>query len=130
MPPRVTAFLFVDCLAAGNQALFWSALRHLMLPALVLGWVIMGLIARITRASLLEVLQADYVRTAPSKGLREDLVVGIHALRNAMIPVVTVVGLSFAGLLSGAESTRAGHPSRLTTPSARPTVAPVTSSCP
>ena len=62
----------------------------------------MGLIARTTRSSLLEVLQTDYVRTARSKGLGESLVVGAHALRNSMIPVVTVIGLGFAGILSGA----------------------------
>ena len=62
----------------------------------------MGLIARTTRSSLLEVLAADYVRTARSKGLSEGLVVGLHALRNALIPVVTVIGLTFASLLSGA----------------------------
>jgi peptide/nickel transport system permease protein len=67
-----------------------------------LGWFIMGLIARTTRSSLLEVLAADYVRTARSKGLGEGLVVGFHALRNALIPVVTVIGLTFASLLSGA----------------------------
>jgi peptide/nickel transport system permease protein len=102
MPPRVTGFLLIDTLAAGNPELFGAALRHLVLPALVLGWFIMGLIARTTRSSLLEVLEADYVRTARSKGLAEGFVVGLHALRNALIPVVTVIGLTFASLLSGA----------------------------
>jgi peptide/nickel transport system permease protein len=102
MPRRVTGFLLVDSLAAGNIEMFVSALRHLVLPAVVLGWFIMGLIARTTRASLLEVLAADYVRTARAKGLREGLVIGFHALRNALIPVVTVIGLAFASLLSGA----------------------------
>jgi peptide/nickel transport system permease protein len=102
LPPRITGFLLIDSLAAGNLELFSSALRHLVLPALVLGWFIMGLIARTTRSSLLEVLEADYVRTARSKGLTEGLVVGFHALRNALIPVVTVIGLTFASLLSGA----------------------------
>src|SRR5262249_8968013 len=102
MPLRVTGFLLVDSAVAGNWELLGSAFRHLVLPALVLGWFIMGLIARTTRASLLEVLGADYVRTARSKGLAEGFVVGFHALRNAMIPVVTVIGLTFASLLSGA----------------------------
>jgi peptide/nickel transport system permease protein len=102
MPPRVTGFLLVDSLAAGNLELFGAAVRHLILPAAVLGWFIMGIIARTTRSSLLEVLAADYVRTARSKGLGEGFVVGFHALRNALIPVVTVIGLTFASLLSGA----------------------------
>ena len=102
LPPRITGFLLIDSLAAGNLELFTSGLRHLVLPALVLGWFIMGLIARTTRSSLLEVLAADYVRTARSKGLAEGFVVGLHALRNALIPVVTVIGLTFASLLSGA----------------------------
>jgi hypothetical protein len=63
MPPRVTGFLLMDSLAAGNWELFTAAVRHLVLPALVLGWFIMGIIARTTRSSLLEVLAADYVRT-------------------------------------------------------------------
>src|SRR4029079_2418671 len=102
MPPRVTGFLLIDSLASGNIELFRSTVAHLVLPAVVLGWYILGLIARTTRSSLLEVLNADYVRTARSKGLAEGLVVGFHALRNALIPVVTVIGLTFAGLLSGA----------------------------
>jgi peptide/nickel transport system permease protein len=102
MPPRVTGFLLVDTLAAGNWELFAAAVRHLILPALLLGWFIMGIIARTTRSSLLEVLASDYVRTARAKGLGEGLVVGFHALRNALIPVVTIIGLTFAGLLSGA----------------------------
>jgi peptide/nickel transport system permease protein len=102
LPPRVTGFLLVDSLVAGNAELFRSALSHLVLPAGVLGWFITGITARTTRASLLEVLAADYVRTARAKGLREGVVVGLHALRNALIPVVTVIGLAFASLLSGA----------------------------
>jgi peptide/nickel transport system permease protein len=102
MPPRVTGFLLIDSLLKGDRELFSAAVRHLILPALVLGWFIMGLIARTTRSSLLEVLAADYVRTARSKGLKEGVVVGFHALRNALIPVVTVIGLTFASLLSGA----------------------------
>ena len=102
LPPRVTGFLLVDSLVAGKPDVFGSAVRHMVLPASVLGWFIMGLIARTTRASLLEVLAADYVRTARAKGVTEGRVVGLHALRNALIPVVTVIGLTFASLLSGA----------------------------
>jgi peptide/nickel transport system permease protein len=76
-----------------------------MLPGLVLGSSVMGLITRVTRSSMLEVLSQDYVRTARAKGLVERLVVLRHALRNALIPTVTVLGLAFGGLLSGAVMT-------------------------
>ncbi len=101
-PPAVTGFLIVDTLIAGRGDAFVSALGHIILPALVLGWFIMGLTARTTRSSLLEVLKADYLRTARAKGLGERRVIGLHALRNALIPVLTVTGLAFASLLSGA----------------------------
>lgn len=101
-PPPVTGFVLLDSLLAGNTETFRSALRHLLLPAMVLGWFIMGIIARTTRAALLEILSADYVRTARAKGLGEPSVVGMHALRNALIPVVTVTGLAFASVMSGA----------------------------
>ena len=102
LPPAVTGFLLVDSLIAGRADVFLSALAHLVLPAMVLGWFIMGLIARTTRSALLEVLKADFVRTARAKGLEDRRVVGFHALRNALIPVLTVTGLAFASLLSGA----------------------------
>ena len=102
LPPAVTGFLLIDSLIAGRADVFLSALAHLILPALVLGWFIMGLIARTTRSALLEVLKADFVRTARAKGLEDRRVVGFHALRNALIPVLTVTGLAFASLLSGA----------------------------
>jgi peptide/nickel transport system permease protein len=102
LPPAVTGFLVVDSVIAGRVDVFLSALAHLVLPALVLGWFIMGLIARTTRSALLEVLKADFVRTARAKGLEDRRVVGFHALRNALIPVLTVTGLAFASLLSGA----------------------------
>jgi peptide/nickel transport system permease protein len=101
-PPVVTGFLLVDSLIAGRVDVFLSALGHIILPALVLGWFILGLTARTTRSALLEVLGADYLRTARAKGLGEGRVIGLHALRNALIPVLTVAGLAFASLLSGA----------------------------
>jgi peptide/nickel transport system permease protein len=76
-----------------------------MLPGIVLGSSVMGLITRVTRSSLLEVLGQDYVRTARAKGLVERLVIGRHALRNALIPTVTVLGLAYGSLLSGAVMT-------------------------
>lgn len=94
-------FLF-NSLITGNWKVFVDAAKHLILPALALGTIPMALIARITRSSLLEVLGQDYVRTARAKGLREGKVVLKHALRNAMLPIVTVIGLSLGGLLGGA----------------------------
>jgi peptide/nickel transport system permease protein len=82
--------------------LFFDALRHLILPAIALGTIPMAIIARMTRSSLLEVMGQDYVRTARAKGLRGRIVLFRHGLRNAMLPVVTVIGLSIGGLLSGA----------------------------
>ncbi|MCC7360848.1 MAG: ABC transporter permease [Anaerolineales bacterium] len=94
-------YLF-NALITGRWAILLDAFRHLLLPAVALGTIPLALIARITRSSLLEVLGLDYVRTARAKGLREWPVVMKHALRNALLPVVTVIGLSFGGLLSGA----------------------------
>ncbi|MCC6190257.1 MAG: ABC transporter permease [Anaerolineales bacterium] len=91
-----------NALITGNWRVLIDALRHLILPAVALATIPLALIARITRSSLLEVLSLDYIRTARAKGLREWPVVMKHALRNALLPVVTVVGLSLGGLLSGA----------------------------
>jgi peptide/nickel transport system permease protein len=88
-------------LFAGNTAAFMSMFTHLILPAVTLSTALMGLVTRLIRSSMLEVLHADYVRTARAKGLAERKVVFRHALRNALIPVVTVVGLQVGGLLSG-----------------------------
>ncbi|MGQ0571405.1 MAG: ABC transporter permease [Armatimonadota bacterium] len=104
-PGIVTGLLTVDGLLAGNWAAVVDALHHLALPALVLGAYAMGIITRVTRSSVLEVLGADYVRTARAKGLAERLVLVRHALRNALIPTITVVGLAFGNLMAGAVMT-------------------------
>jgi peptide/nickel transport system permease protein len=85
-----------------NLELVGSAFRHMILPMIALGTIPLAIIARMTRSSLLEVLGLDYVRTARAKGLRDRMVVMRHGVRNAMLPVVTVIGLSFGALLSGA----------------------------
>lgn len=101
-PPRITGMVVVDSLLTGDWPAFTDALRHLLLPAVVLGWSSAGIIARMTRSSLLEVLGLDYVRTAYAKGLRTRRVILHHALPNALIPTVTVIGLAFGSLLQGA----------------------------
>jgi len=101
-PPVVTGLMLVDSIITGRTNVLGNVIAHLILPSLVLGVYTSGLISRITRSSMLEVLGAEYVRTARSKGLSERVVVMRHAFSNALIPVVTVVGLSFGNLLSGA----------------------------
>ncbi len=101
-PEALTGLMLVDTLLEGGLAAFLEALEHLVLPALTLATVPMAIIARITRSSMLEVLQQDYVRTARAKGLDESVVVLRHALRNALLPIVTVLGLNLGLLLSGA----------------------------
>jgi dipeptide transport system permease protein len=98
----VTGFMLVDSLLSGEQGAFASALRHLLLPALVLGTVPMAVVARMTRSSLLEVLREDFLRAARARGLSPWRVTVVHGLRNALIPVITVVGLSTGALLGGA----------------------------
>ena len=98
----VTGFMTIDALLSDQDGAFLDALRHLVLPAIVLGTVPLAVIARMTRSSMLEVLSEDYVRTARAKGLSPLRVVGVHALRNALLPVVTVIGLSVSSLLAGA----------------------------
>lgn len=100
-PPRVTGMITVDAILAGDWNTLWVGLSHLMLPALVLSTFTTGLVTRVTRSSMLEVLGMEYIRTAYAKGLQERLVVLRHALRNALIPVITVVGLSYGNLLAG-----------------------------
>jgi peptide/nickel transport system permease protein len=101
-PPQVTGLYTVDSLLAGDLTLFWDALSHLILPAIVLAAFSMGLITRITRSSMLETVGQDYVRTARSKGLKESSIIYRHTFRNALIPTITVLGLSYGNLLTGA----------------------------
>ncbi len=98
----VTGFMLIDSVLSGQKGAFLDALHHLVLPTIVLGTVPLAVIARMTRSSMLEVLGEDYVRTAKAKGLSPFQVVGVHALRNALIPVVTVIGLQIGTLLAGA----------------------------
>ncbi len=98
----VTGFLLIDSWLAGEPGAFRSAVQHLILPAIVLGTIPLATIARMTRSAMLEVLGEDYVRTARAKGLAPGRVVVVHALRNALIPVVTVLGLQVGALLGGA----------------------------
>jgi len=100
--PPVTGFMLVDALFSGDKGAFRSALSHLILPAIALGTIPLAVIARMTRSSMLEVLREDYVRTARAKGAGRFRVVAIHALRNALIPVVTTIGLQVGTLLAGA----------------------------
>ncbi|MRS16324.1 ABC transporter permease subunit [Enterobacteriaceae bacterium RIT691] len=103
-----TGLMLVDTLIAqyqdpvGNQGAFWDALKHLILPAIVLGTIPLAIVSRMTRSSMLEVLREDYVRTAWAKGLSPWKVIFGHALRNALIPVLTMIGLSVSQLLGGA----------------------------
>ncbi len=101
-PTRYTGLLLLDSLLSGNFEAFKDALAHLILPTIVLGYSATASIARITRASMLDVLRQDFIRTAKAKGIGRRLVIYRHALRNALIPVVTIVGLTFGGLLEGA----------------------------
>jgi dipeptide transport system permease protein len=99
---RVTGFMTIDALLSGQKGAFASALRHLILPSIVLATIPMAVIARQSRSAMLEVLGEDYVRTARAKGMRPFRVVAVHALRNAMIPVITTIGLQVGTLMAGA----------------------------
>ena len=100
--PPVTGFMLIDSLLSSDKGAFKSALSHLILPSIALGTIPLAVIARMTRSSMLEVLREDYVRTARAKGASSFRIVGIHALRNALIPVVTTIGLQVGTLLAGA----------------------------
>jgi len=97
-----TGFMLIDSWISGQAGAFRSAVVHLILPTIVLGTIPLAVIARQTRSAMLEVLSEDYIRTARAKGLTPARVTGVHALRNAMIPVITVIGLSVGTLLAGA----------------------------
>jgi peptide/nickel transport system permease protein len=99
---HITYGYVTDSILTGNWPAFTSSVRHLALPAFVLSTIPMAIIARMTRSSMLEVLGQEYLRTARAKGLAERFVIVRHALKNALIPVVTVIGLQFGGLISGA----------------------------
>ncbi|MFN8439253.1 MAG: ABC transporter permease [Caldilineaceae bacterium] len=99
---RHTGFMLIDTLLTGDFRIFLNAVWHLILPSFVLSTVIMPILARLTRASMLEVMRQDYVRTAEAKGLQRRVVIIRHALKNALLPIVTVVGLQLGGLLGGA----------------------------
>ena len=100
--PSVTGFMLVDSLLSGQAGAFASAASHLVLPTIVLGTIPLAVIARQTRSAMLEVLSEDYVRTARAKGLSPFRVIGVHALRNALIPVITTIGLQVGVMLAGA----------------------------
>ena len=99
---EVTGFMLIDTLLSDEKGSFLNALHHLILPTIVLGTVPLAVIARMTRSAMLEVLGEDYIRTARAKGLGVYRVVAIHALRNALVPVVTVIGLQVGTLMGGA----------------------------
>lgn len=98
----VTGFYLIDTLLADDIEAFWDALKHLILPAIALGTIPMAIIARMTRSSMIEVMKEEYVRTAKAKGCSMTKVVLVHALRNAMMPVITIIGLMLGTLFAGA----------------------------
>ncbi len=98
----VTGFMLIDSFLSGQEGAFRSAVSHLILPSIVLATIPLAVIARQTRSAMLEVLSEDYVRTAKAKGLGPQRVIGFHALRNALIPVITVIGLQVGVLFAGA----------------------------
>ncbi|MBQ0212247.1 dipeptide ABC transporter permease DppB [Proteus vulgaris] len=98
----LTGFMLIDTFIWGEEGDFIDAIHHIILPAIVLGTIPLAVIVRMTRSSMLEVLGEDYIRTARAKGLSRARVILIHALRNAMLPVVTVIGLQVGTMLAGA----------------------------
>lgn len=101
-PPFVTGFRIIDALISGELYMIPDYLYHLVLPVFCLAFISLASIVRQTRSSMLEVLEQDYIRTARAKGCKEKNVINTHAKKNAMIPTVTVIGLGFGGLLTGA----------------------------
>src|SRR5437762_4031734 len=100
-PSHLSGMYTLDSLLTGNWSALVASLRHLVLPGMVLASVYLGLVTRMTRSSMLEVLSADYVRTARGKGLRQRVVIFRHALGNALVPTITVLGLAFGDILAG-----------------------------
>ena len=100
-PKRITGALLIDSVIARDWEVFWDAIKHMFLPATVLGLFGLAGIARIVRSSMLDVLSQEYIKTARIKGLNEFLVLTRHALRNALVPAVTIIGLTYGGLLEG-----------------------------
>ncbi|MBI4640679.1 MAG: ABC transporter permease [Candidatus Tectomicrobia bacterium] len=101
-PSKMTGLLLVDTLLQGNLAAFRSALEHLLLPVFTLAFVTMAPLARIVRSAMIDVLQADYIRSARARGIPEFVIYFRHALKNALFPIITIIGALFGNLLSGA----------------------------
>jgi len=99
---HVTGFYLIDSILMQDYEAFWNACKHLLLPAFALGTIPMAIIARMTRASMIEVMKEDYIRTAKAKGCEKSQVIMIHALKNALMPVITVIGLMLGTLFAGA----------------------------
>jgi len=99
---EVTGLFLIDAILMDDYEAFWDALKHLILPAIALGTIPMAIIARMTRASMIEVLKEEYIRTAKAKGCSKTQVIMIHALKNALLPVLTVIGLMIGTLFAGA----------------------------
>jgi peptide/nickel transport system permease protein len=97
----ITRLYLVDSLLTGNLPAFWSAFKHILMPAVTLGTSLAAIVTRITRSSILEVMRQDYITTARAKGLSERSVIWRHILRNAMITIVTILGLQLGALLNG-----------------------------
>jgi ABC-type dipeptide/oligopeptide/nickel transport system permease component len=102
-PPRtITSLYTIDALLTGNLSVFLTAMKHIAMPAFVLGFASLAIVTRMVRSGMLEVLNQDYIRTARAKGLPSGLVIRRHALKNALLPAVTVIGLQIGLLLAGA----------------------------
>ncbi len=97
----ITHFYVIDAILEGNWAGLWDVVKHLILPGMALGMYPMAIIARMTRSSMLEVINSDYIRTARAKGLNEFWVIYKHALKNALLPILTVIGIQFGYLIGG-----------------------------
>lgn len=102
LPSRITGLYILDSILTGNWITFLNTVKHIILPAFCLGYVYLAITSRITRSSMLEVMEKEYIETARASGLPEKVVVWKHALRNALIPIVTIMGLSFGELMGGA----------------------------